>query len=105
MPEIVILATGSEVSLAIEVAKKLNNKRVRVVSMPCWELYEQQSDDYKAELIPIRGNLKVSIEAGITHGWEKYLGNNGISIGLNHFGSSAPAPDLAEEFGLLQKKL
>ena len=105
LPEIVILATGSEVSLAIEVAKKLNNKRVRVVSMPCWELYEQQSDDYKAELIPIRGNLKVSIEAGITHGWEKYIGNNGISIGLNHFGSSAPASDLAEEFGFTPEKV
>ena len=73
--------------------------------MPCWELYEQQSDDYKAELIPIRGNLKVSIEAGITHGWEKYIGNNGISIGLNHFGSSAPASDLAEEFGFTPEKV
>jgi len=104
-PEIIILATGSEVSLALEVAKKIDGKKVRIVSMPCWELYEQQTEDYKTELIPIRGSLKVSIEAGITHGWEKYIGNNGISIGLNHFGSSAPASDLAEEFGFIPEKV
>ena len=68
-------------------------------------MYEQQPDGYKAELIPFRGNLKVSIEAGITHGWEKYIGNNGISIGLNHFGSSAPASDLADEFGFTAEKV
>jgi transketolase len=98
-PEIVILATGSEVSLALEVAKKLDDKKIRVVSMPCWELFDLQSDKYKNELIPARGNLKVSIEAGITHGWEKYIGRYGLSIGIDHFGSSAPASDLAEEFG------
>ena len=98
-PEIVILATGSEVSLALEVAKKLDDKKIRVVSMPCWELFDLQSDKYKNELIPARGNLKVSIEAGITHGWEKYIGRYGLSIGIDHFGSSAPASDLAKEFG------
>ena len=98
-PEIVILATGSEVSLALDVAKKLDDKKIRVVSMPCWELFDLQSDKYKNELIPARGNLKVSIEAGITHGWEKYIGRYGLSIGIDHFGSSAPASDLAEEFG------
>ena len=99
LPEIIILATGSEVSLAIEVAKKLRTKKVRVISMPCWEIFNDQTNEYKKELIPDRGNLKVSIEAGITIGWEKYIGNNGLAIGINHFGSSAPATDLAIEFG------
>jgi len=99
LPEIIILATGSEVSLAIEVAKNLRTKKVRVVSMPCWEIFNDQTEEYKKELIPDRGNLKVSIEAGITNGWEKYIGNNGLAIGINHFGSSAPATDLAIEFG------
>ena len=96
---------GSEVSLALEVAKKLDDKKIRVVSMPCWELFDLQSDKYKNELIPARGNLKVSIEAGITHGWEKYIGRYGLSIGIDHFGSSAPASDLAEEFGFTPEEM
>ena len=98
-PEIILLATGSEVSLAVEVANKLERKKVRVISMPCWEIFNLQSDEYKKELIPERGNLKVSIEAGITSGWEKYIGSNGLAIGIDHFGSSAPAVDLATKFG------
>ena len=100
-PEIIILATGSEVSLAIEVAKKLDGKKVRIVSMPCWEVFDKQADDYKKEVIPDRGSLKISIEAGITNGWEKYIGINGLAIGINHFGSSAPAGDLAQNLVLL----
>ena len=98
-PEIILLATGSEVSLAIEVANKLEGKKIRVISMPCWEIFNVQTDEYKKALIPERGNLKVSIEAGITNGWEKYIGSNGLAIGIDHFGSSAPASDLASEFG------
>ena len=98
-PELIFLATGSETGLALEVASKMNDKRIKVVSMPCWEIYEQQSQDYKNSLIPQRGALKVSFEAGVTLGWERYVGSNGFSIGIDHFGSSAPASDLAEEFG------
>jgi transketolase len=104
-PEIVILASGSEVSLAIEVANKLNVKKIRVVSMPCWELFDMQPNEYKEKLIPKRGSLKVSIEAGVTQGWEKYIGRYGLSIGINHFGSSAPAADLAEKFGFTCDKV
>ena len=104
-PEIVILASGSEVSLAIEVANKLNDKKIRVVSMPCWELFDMQPNEYKEKLIPKRGSLKVSIEAGVTQGWEKYIGRYGLSIGINHFGSSAPAADLAEKFGFTCDKI
>ena len=104
-PEIVILASGSEVSLAIEVANKLNDKKIRVVSMPCWELFDMQPNEYKEKLIPKRGSLKVSIEAGVTQGWEKYIGRYGLSIGINQFGSSAPAADLAEKFGFTCDKV
>ena len=104
-PEIVILASGSEVSLAIEVANKLNDKKIRVVSMHCWELFDMQPNEYKEKLIPKRGSLKVSIEAGVTQGWEKYIGRYGLSIGINHFGSSAPAADLAEKFGFTCDKV
>lgn len=98
-PELIFLATGSETSLALEVAKKMHDKRIKVVSMPCWEFFEHQSQDYKNTLIPQRGALKVSFEAGVTLGWERYIGINGLSIGIDHFGASAPGKDLAKEFG------
>ena len=98
-PELIFLATGSEVGLAIEVANAMIDKRVQVVSMPCWEIFEKQSNEYKQSLIPNRGVMKISLEAGITMGWDKYIGPSGLSIGLNHFGASAPGVDLAREFG------
>ena len=104
-PELVFLATGSEVSLAIEVAKSMNDKRIRIISMPCWEILEGQSDEYKISLIPDRGAMKISMEAGITHGWEKYIGPNGLSIGINHFGASAPGKNLAQEFGFTAEQV
>ena len=67
--------------------------------MPCMELFESQSDKFKTDLIPFRGCLKVTLEAGITQGWAKYAGFNGLSIGIDHFGASAPGKDLAQQFG------
>ena len=104
-PELVFIATGSEVSLAIDTANKMKDKRIRVVSMPCWEIYENQTNEYKESIIPRRGALKVSFEAGITLGWERYVGSNGMSIGLDHFGASAPGQHLAEEFGFTPDKI
>jgi transketolase len=98
-PEIIFIATGSEVWLAIESAKLFTDRKTRVISMPCLELYEKQSNQYKEELLPQRGCLKVSLEAGITQGWHKYTGPTGLNIGLDHYGSSAPGNILAEEFG------
>ena len=98
-PELIFLATGSEVGLAIEVANAMIDKQVQVVSMPCWEIFEKQSNEYKQSLIPNRGVMKISLEAGITMGWDKYIGPSGLSIGLNHFGASAQGVDLAREFG------
>ena len=104
-PELVFTATGSEVSLAIDTANKMKDKRIRVVSMPCWEIFENQSNTYKESIIPQRGALKISFEAGVTLGWERYVGGNGMSIGLDHFGASAPGKHLAEEFGFTPEKI
>ena len=106
LPEIVLIATGSEVSLAMEVANLLKDKkRVRVISLPSWELFEQQSNKYKENLIPPRGCLKVSIEAGITLGWERYVGQSGLMIGLDTYGLSAPYKKLEDHFGFISKKV
>ena len=102
--KVILIATGSEVHLAIDVAKALEEKGVGadVVSMPSMELFEAQDDAYKADLLPDVSPseiLRVSIEAGATLGWERYTMANGLQIGLDRFGASAPAPDLFEKFG------
>jgi transketolase len=94
---VVLLATGSEVALAMEVAEALEDHAIGsdVVSMPCWERFEAQDDAYRADILP-QGVLTVSIEAGSTFGWERYAS---LNIGLDRFGASAPAEDLFERFG------
>ena len=104
-PELIFIATGSEVSLAINTAKLMKDKSIRIISMPCMEIFNKQSDDYKNSLIPMRGSLKITLEAGVTHGWEKYTGINGLSIGLDHYGSSAPGKDLANMYGFTPEKV
>jgi transketolase len=98
-PDMIIIATGSEVSLALAVADKLKPQKIRVVSMPCWELYEEQPQSYKDELLPPAVAKRVTIEAGTTLGWHKYAGSKGLVIGLDHYGASAPAEVLAVEYG------
>lgn len=99
-PDFTLIATGSEVSLALEVALALEKrgKAVRVISMPCWELFEEQSDDYKKNLFADSGR-RVSIESGVSFGWAKWIGFDGIAISIDSFGESAPQSDLAAEFG------
>ncbi|HRD55566.1 MAG TPA: transketolase [Parachlamydiaceae bacterium] len=96
-----LVATGSEVSLAIDVAKELEKlgKSVRVVSMPCWELFEAQDESYKESIFGGDLGKRVSIEAGVDLGWHKYIGRDGIAISMDSFGASAPYRDLANEFG------
>lgn len=98
-PDIIIIATGSEVQLALETADKLSGKKVRVVSMPCMELFEEQSADYRNKVIPSDVRNRVTLEAGTTFGWGKYAGLDGITYGIDRFGASAPAEILAEKFG------
>ncbi|MEO6091458.1 MAG: transketolase [Novosphingobium sp.] len=97
---VVLIATGSEVALACDVAAALEGSGIGadVVSMPCVELFDAQDAAYRAELLP-QGALKVSIEAGVTRGWERYTGSDGLTIGIDHFGASAPAEDLFPHFG------
>lgn len=99
-PQATLIGTGSEVSLCVDAAKQLQAKgiNVRVVSMPCWELFEQQSDAYKKEVLG--DGLKIAIEAAGGFGWERYIGHDGIFIGMKGFGASAPAPDLYKHFGI-----
>ena len=96
---VVLLATGSEVALAITVADRLESEGTGadVVSMPCWERFEEQDDAYRADILP-EGLLHVSIEAGVTLGWERYT-PGGIRIGIDSFGASAPADVLYDHFG------
>ena len=97
---VVLIATGSEVPLAAEVAEALEAQGIGadVISMPCWSLFDAQDEDYRADILPA-GPLRVSIEAGTTMGWERYVGPGGIRIGLDRFGASAPAEDLFKRFG------
>jgi transketolase len=98
--QVVLIATGSEVELAVGVAEALEGQGIGadVVSMPCWSLFDAQGPEYRAELLP-EGTLRVSIEAGVTLGWERYIGPHGLAIGLDRFGASAPAGDLFSRFG------
>jgi len=97
--DVTIIATGSEVAAALGAADLLNGDGVsaRVVSLPCWELFDAQTDDYRAEVLGTAP--RVSVEAASVFGWEKIIGPDGLSIGIDHFGASAPAEVLAEQFG------
>ncbi|QZA58388.1 transketolase [Candidatus Rhabdochlamydia porcellionis] len=100
-PDFTLIATGSEVSLALEVAIALEkvDKEVRVISMPCWQIFELQDDEYRKKIIGGDLGVRVSIEAGVSFGWSKWIGPEGISISMESFGESAPIGDLAAEFG------
>ena len=100
VPDIIIIATGSELHLAIESHKELKNQGIdsRVVSMPSWELFEKQSLDYKEQVLPSSIKKRISVEAASTFGWERYVGLDGISIGMKTFGASAPGNILMEKF-------
>ena len=101
-PDVLLLATGSEISLALCAAEGLEKEGIKaqVVSMPCWELFEKQSAEYKDSVLPPSVKARVGIEAGIEQGWNKYLGDKGIFIGMSSFGASAPAKTCFEKFGI-----
>jgi len=106
--KVILMASGSEVELAVNVAKELEGKGIGadVVSMPCWELFDAQDSAYKHEVLPHDPSiLRVSIEAGSTLGWQKYTGMDGLNIGLDRFGASAPAKDLFARFGFTAESI
>lgn len=106
-PEYLLLATGSEVSLAIEVAKDLDKqgKGVRVVSMPSWFAFEQQTDEYKESVIPKELTKRVAIEMASPLGWHKYVGTEGKVIGIDGFGASAPGDLVVEKYGFTKENI
>ena len=106
-PEYLLLATGSEVSLAIEVAKDLDKqgKGVRVVSMPNWFAFEQQTDEYKESVIPKELTKRVAIEMASPLGWHKYVGTEGKVIGIDGFGASAPGDLVVEKYGFTKENI
>jgi transketolase len=101
MPDLILMATGSEVQHIVEAAEVLRaeGRKVRVVSMPCWELFEMQPQAYRREVLPPQVTRRLAVETGISMGWERYVGPEGAVIGLDRFGASAPAEVLMEKFG------
>jgi transketolase len=97
-----VLATGSEVHDALAARETLAGEGigVRVVSMPCWELFEQQDQAYRDEVLPPAVTARVSVEAGITFGWERWVGPAGRSVGIDRFGASAPGKVVARALGI-----
>jgi len=106
-PDVILIATGSEVPLALDAAAQLVSRGIdpRVVAMPSWEMFEAQDSAYRDEVLPPEVQVRVAIEAASTFGWERYVGRQGAMIGIDHFGASAPAEVLYEKFGLTVEKV
>ena len=98
-PDAIIIATGSEVSLAMAAAEALSGKNIRVVSMPCTSVFDAQDSAYRESVLPSSVRARVAVEAGVTDFWRKYVGIDGKVVGIDRFGESAPAGDLFKEFG------
>ena len=101
LPDVLLLATGSEVHLALEAGRRLAGQgtSVRVVSMPCWELFEAQPREYRDEVLPPDAKARLSVEAGVGLGWSRWVGDDGDSLSIEHFGASAPGGTVLEKFG------
>lgn len=106
-PEIILIGTGSEVHLCLEAGRRLGatGRRVRVVSMPSWDLFEAQAEGYRHEVLPPAVRRRVVVEAGVRMGWERYIGAEGRAITVDRFGASAPSHVLAKEYGLTVERV
>jgi len=100
-PDLILIATGAEVGLALDAGRKLaeDGTAVRVVSMPCWEIFEAQPTEYREEVLPPEVKARLSIEPGVSLGWERWVGDRGGCVSLEHFGASAPGSTVLEQFG------
>jgi transketolase len=101
-PEVILIGTGSEVAVCLDASDKLtaDGVRVRVVSMPCWELFDEQDQAYRDSVLPPAVTARVAVEAGVRQGWDRYLGSAGRFVGMASFGASAPFQELYEHFGI-----
>jgi transketolase len=106
-PQAILIASGSEVELCVAAYERLKSEGIaaRVVSMPSWELFEQQDRDYREEVLPSRVTARVAVEAGAVIGWDRYAGRDGTIIGMHSFGSSAPGKDVMRKFGFVADKV
>jgi len=106
-PQAILIATGSEVGLVMDAARELQQEgmRVRVVSMPCVELFADQEDDYRNTVLPPSVSCRVAVEAGVGNGWYPYVGSEGSIISMDRYGGSAPAPQLFEKFGFTVERV
>ena len=106
-PELIIIATGSEVEMAMNVTTELNSKgkKIRLVSMPSTDVFDKQDDKYKETVLPFSCRNRIAIEAGVTDYWKKYVGLDGLALGVDTFGESAPAKKVFEYFGLTEQNL
>lgn len=104
-PELILIATGSEVEVALEAKKKLTGHKINVVSMPSWELFDEQDEAYKESVLPKSVSKRISVELGTTLGWQKYVGCQGKSIGIDKFGKSAPAKDLLNDYDFTVERI
>jgi transketolase len=100
-PEVILIATGSELSLAVHAHEKLLTEgiRSRVVSMPSWDIFEHQTEQYRDSVLPPGVKARVAVEQGAILGWERYVGRKGAVIGMKTFGASAPLKELQRKFG------
>ena len=101
-PEIILMASGSEMNVIIEAGKQLEavGVSVRLVSFPSWELFAEQDKQYQEQILPKRIDARIAVEAGVSMGWERWIGAKGEIVGIDHYGTSAPAPVIFEKFGL-----
>jgi transketolase len=101
-PDVILLATGSEVHIALEAAQRLDEQGIhgRVVSMPCWELFELQTPEYREEVLPAEAKARISVEAGVGFGWRRWVGDEGDSVSIERFGASAPGTTVLEKLGI-----
>jgi transketolase len=100
-PRLILIATGSEVGLAMQAREQLNSQNIptRVVSIPCWEFFDEQSPKYRESVLPLNVKARLAIEAGVSLGWAKYVGLEGDTLTVDRFGASAPGDDVFKEFG------
>ena len=105
--DLIVIATGSELTLAVTAAESLTAEgiRTRIVSLPCWELFELQPLAYRHEVLPVGVRRRLTVESGVSLGWERYAGDEGAIVGIDHFGASAPAPTIFEHFGFTPDRI
>jgi len=106
-PQVILIGTGSEVTTCLEAANQLSESgvKVRVVSMPSWELFDAQDAAYREQVLPQSITARVAVEAGVEQGWQRYLGSEGRFVGMSGFGASGPYQELYEHFGITAVKV